>query len=77
MMTTEEYLKIRNNSNQDTMPVLYVYYTGKVLKAMSYLKFIEAMSLWIWNRVGTRQLGKLNEFVFREMDKIYYVNYKK
>lgn len=67
-MILEEYLRIRNNPKEDTMPALYFYYSLCVKKRLSYEDFKMCMGVWIFNVIGIRGLGKVIEYTFYKLD---------
>jgi hypothetical protein len=72
-MTRDEYLKIRNNPAQDTMPVLYFFYTINVSIKTSYEHFKYSLSLWM-EYPYTPNIGRINYIAFLNLDKYFLVN---
>lgn len=65
-MTKEEYLIIRNDRNQDTMPALYFLYTTKFGTALDYQSFRVFFSQWIFS--FHIPLGWANGNAFKKLD---------
>ena len=68
-MTKDKYLSIRNNSDQDMLPLYYFLWKVKGGKHLSPDQFQNFFWLWVFRKHGLHSLPKLQWFVFKELDK--------
>lgn len=75
-MEKQQYLSIRNNSQADTMPVYYLYYTQHKKKdkaSLSFEQFRHCFSYFILSLFGNG-FTKIQYKVFKELDQYFKIN---
>lgn len=72
-MTKQQYLDIRDNTQADTMPVLYFFFGLRGGRPLTFGLFVETFSKWLTSRVGIYRLGSIHYKVFSELNKHFEV----
>lgn len=68
-MDVNQYLNIRNDHSQDPNPVYYFYWQLKGSLSLSQSQFFQAFWTWVYFRVGTGIMPRVQYHVFSELDK--------